>query len=90
MRNLTVENDALPPEDEIYPDAGCEFSPTCLNCRLPVCIYDEPGGKQAVLKRRRAAEMCRLHYQEGKTIRELAGIFRVSVRTVQRVLKESK
>lgn len=85
-----LENDALPPEDEIYPDAGCEFSPTCLNCPLPVCIYDEPGGKQAVLKRRRAAEMCRLHYQEGKTIRELAGIFRVSVRTVQRVLKESK
>jgi len=90
MRNLVEEHNTLPPEDEIYPDAGCEFSPTCLNCRLPVCIYDEPGGKRVVLKRRRAAEMCRLHYQEGKNVKELAAIFKVSIRTVQRVLKESK
>jgi AraC-like DNA-binding protein len=56
---------------------------------LPVCVYDEPGGKQRLLKRRRAAEMARLFTREGKNIGELAQIFGVSNRTVQRALKEA-
>jgi len=77
----------LPPEYCQYHDEGCEFARSCLNCPLPVCVYDEPGGKQRLLKRRRAAEMARLHAGEGKNIRELAQIFGVSNRTVQRSLK---
>ena len=77
----------LPPEYCQYLDEGCEFSAQCLNCRLPVCVYDEPGGKQRLLKRRRALEMARLHRQENKTVRNLASIFGVSVRTVQRALR---
>ena len=77
----------LPPEFCQYHDAGCEFSKSCLNCHLPVCVYDEPGGKQALLKRRRAAEMARLFTQEGKSIEELAQIYEVSTRTVHRALK---
>jgi hypothetical protein len=77
----------LPPEYCQYHDAGCEFSESCLNCHLPVCVYDEPGGKQRLLKRQRGADMARLFTQEGKSISELANIFDVSIRTVQRALK---
>ena len=77
----------LPPEYCQYHDEGCEFAQSCLNCHLPVCVYDEPGGKQRLLKKRRAAEMARLFTREGKSIGELAQIFAVSNRTVQRTLK---
>ena len=77
----------LPPEYCQYHDDGCEFALSCLNCHLPICVYDEPGGKQRLLKRRRAVEMARLFTREGKSIGELAQIFGVSRRTVQRALK---
>jgi len=77
----------LPPEYCQYRDVGCEFSQSCLNCHLPICIYDEPGGKQKLLKRRRAKEMASLFTGEGKSIGELAQVFGVSTRTVQRSLK---
>jgi hypothetical protein len=87
LRNEDVSPIDLPPEYCQYQDEGCEFSNQCLNCRLPVCVYDEPGGKQRFLKRRRALGMARLHRNENKTVGELASIFGVSVRTVQRALK---
>lgn len=77
----------LPPEYCQYQDEGCEFSSQCLNCRLPVCVYEQPGGKQRFMKRRRALEMARLYRNEHKTVRELASMFGVSMRTVQRALK---
>ena len=77
----------FPPEYCQYQDNGCEFAESCLNCPLPVCVYDQPGGKQKLLKRRRAAEMARLFASEGKSVGELAQIFGVSRRTVQRDLK---
>jgi AraC-like DNA-binding protein len=77
----------LPPEYCQYHDAGCEFAQSCLNCHLPICVYDEPGGKQKLIKRRRAKEMAQLFTGEGKSIRELAQVFGVSTRTVQRALK---
>jgi AraC-like DNA-binding protein len=84
MNDFTFD---LPPEYCQYQDNGCEFSRSCLNCHLPVCVYDELGGKQRLLKRHRAAEMARLFTKEGKSISELAQIFSVSRRTVQRALK---
>ena len=84
MNDFTTD---LPPEYCQYHDEGCEFAQSCLNCHLPICVYDEPGGKQRLLKRRRAAEMARLFTREGKNIGELAQIFGVSSRTVQRALK---
>jgi len=76
----------LPPEFCHYQDEGCEFAESCLNCPLPLCIYEQPGGKQRWLKRQRGREMARL-FTEGKGIKELAQSFGVSRRTVQRVLK---
>lgn len=77
----------LPPEYCQYHDEGCEFAQSCLNCPLPVCVYDEPGGKRKLLRKRRAAEMARLFTNDGKNTRELAQLFGVSSRTVQRALK---
>ncbi len=77
----------LPPEYCHYQDEGCELADSCLNCPLPKCIYEEPGGKQRWLKRLRAREMARLFTNEGKGVKELALMFGVSQRTVQRALK---
>jgi transcriptional antiterminator len=41
------------------------------------------------MKKRRAAKMEQLFVKEGKTIRELSQIFKISKRTVQRSLKVS-
>jgi len=76
----------LPPEYCHYQDEGCELADSCLNCPLPKCIYDEPGGRQRWLKKQRDREITR-QFKEGKGIKELASIFGISQRTVQRALK---
>jgi len=78
----------LPPEYCTYPDEGCYFGNSCLNCTLPVCVYEEPGGRQGLLKRQRTLEMARVYTREHKTVRELALMYGVSERTVQRSLKK--
>ena len=77
----------LPPEFCHYRDEGCDLANSCLNCPLPKCVYDEHGGKQRWLKKWRAKEMARLFITGGKGIKELALMFGVSQRTVQRALK---
>ena len=42
----------LPPEFCQYRDEGCEFASSCLNCPLPVCVYEEPAGKERLMKKR--------------------------------------
>lgn len=76
----------LLPEGFPYQDEGCELFPSCLNCPFPYCIRGEPWGKERFLKLRRAQRMVELK-QEGKSIEEIARIFEVSPRTVQRWLK---
>ncbi len=77
----------LPPEYCHYRDEGCDLASSCLKCPFPKCIYDEPRGRQRWLKRLRAREMTRLFTTKGKGIKELALMFGVSQRTVQRALK---
>jgi len=84
----TIEFD-LPPEYCRYRDEGCDLADSCLNCPFPKCVYEEPGGKQRLLKRIRAREMTRLFTTRGKEVRELALMFDVSQRTVQRALKSA-
>jgi len=76
----------LMPEEFPYEDKGCEHFPSCLNCPFPDCLREEPWGKERFLKRRRAQRMLELK-QEGKSVKEIARIFEVSPRTVQRWLK---
>ena len=76
----------LLPEEFPYEDKGCELFPSCLNCPFPDCLEEEPWGKERFLKRRRAERMMELK-REGKSVKEIARIFEVSPRTVQRWLK---
>jgi len=79
----------LPPEHYHYRDEGCELAKSCLNCPFPKCIYELPRGRQHWLKKLRDKEMVKL-FTLGKGIKELAQIFGVSQRTVQRALKGVK
>ena len=73
----------LLPEEFPYEDRGCELFPSCLNCPFPNCVKEEPWGKEKFLKRRRAERMMELK-REAKSVTEIARIFEVSPRTVQR------
>jgi len=80
----------LPPEYCHYRDEGCEFADSCLNCPFPECVYAQPGGKQRWLRRLRDGEVLRLFTKQGKGVKELASVFGVSQRTIQRILKRAK
>lgn len=83
MENELID---LLPEEFPYQDDGCELWPHCLDCPFPCCVREEPWGKERFLKTKRAERMMELK-QEGKGIKEIARIFEVSTRTVQRALK---
>jgi len=59
-----------------------------LNCPFPKCLYDEPRGRQRWLKEMRNREINRL-FSGGWGVGELAGMFGVSRRTIQRALKNN-
>jgi hypothetical protein len=80
----------LPPEFCHYHDNGCEFADSCLNCPFNECLYDQPGGKQRWLKTLRDEAVLRLFTDQGKTVKDLALMFGVSRRTIQRILKRAK
>ena len=87
IRRLKTGGTVLSVMEEFpYEDKGCELFPSCLNCPFPDCLKEQPWGKERFLKRRRAQRMLELR-REGKSIREIARIFEVSPRTVQRWLK---
>jgi len=80
----------LLPEYCRYRDDGCEFADSCLNCPFPDCIYAQPGGRQQWLKKFRDREVLKLFTAQGKGARELAVMFGVSQRTIQRILKRAR
>ena len=86
-----LENNELDllPEYCHYRDEGCEFADCCLNCPFPQCLYERPRGRQRWLKKLRAVEVMRL-FTEGRGVKELATMFGVSQRTIQRALKRAK
>lgn len=79
----------LKPEYCHYHDEGCRYAKACLKCPFPQCFYDEPRGRQRWLKRARDKEIKRLH-KKGRKVKELAALFGVSQRTIQRALGEGK
>jgi len=87
----------LPPEYCRYQDDGCELATaylghksSCLNCPFERCIYDEAGGRQRYMKKLRDREVIRLFNTGGERVKELALMFGISQRTVQRALKKAK
>jgi hypothetical protein len=77
------------PEFTRYKDDGCEVSPSCFDCPLPRCRYEEPGGLRALLNEERDQQILQLRLK-GMAVDELAGRFNVSRRTVFRVIGTSK
>jgi len=86
-RNSENETD-LPPEYCHYRDEGCEYADSCLNCPFPRCLYDEPRGRQRWLKKLRNREINRL-FSGGWSVKELAVMFGMSQRMIQRALKSN-
>jgi len=80
----------LLPEYCRYQDDGCEFADSCLNCPFPECIYAQPGGRQQWLKKLRDKEALELFAAQGKGVKELAEMFGVSQRTIQRILRRAR
>lgn len=73
-------------EDIEWRDGGCELYPRCLECPLERCVEEEPRARQRVRLEKRAERMRALR-EEGKSTTEIAIMFGVSVRTVQRALR---
>ena len=66
------------------PDDGCERSPSCLSCPLPVCKYDEQPLKQHVSRNDRIRKM----RKKGAPVDGVAAAFGISVRSVHRILTQ--
>jgi len=75
----------LLPEHIQYRDSGCEVSPSCLACPLPVCRYEVRGGLAAILREPRDAQVWAAH-RAGAGVDRLCRQFGLSRRTVFRIL----
>ena len=80
-----VRSDTLP-ENTRYADDGCEAASSCLTCPLAICKYDDPGWTRRQDRGQRDDEIFRLR-KAGVPVPELARQFRVSTRTVHRIVQ---
>ena len=76
----------LLPEEIDWRDEGCAVFPSCLSCPLPRCVEEEPRGRQRLKLAVRNKRMVELR-QGGKSVKEIAGLFGISRRTVERALR---
>lgn len=83
-----VRTDSLP-EFTRYRDDGCDISESCLDCPLPRCRYEEPGGLRALLNEQRDRQILTLRLK-GVPVDKLADHFGISRRTVFRVIGMTK
>lgn len=77
------------PEQSAYPDAGCEQSPSCLECPLARCKYDDPEWRDRRDLDARDARIVELR-EAGLTVKAIAEAVGVSDRTAYRVLLKEK
>ena len=87
------KRERMPQGNEIlYNDLGCEYSPTCLDCPLLVCQYDEPGHKQQIrsdAKDQRNVEIMHM-VASGKPTTDIAKFFKLDERTIYRILAKCR
>jgi len=65
-------------------DIGCKFSPSCLSCHLEHCVEDVP-----MIRQSRNRNILNL-YSHGFSISQLAILFNLSTRTIERVCNPTK
>ena len=85
---VSNELDLLPDEID-WKDMGCTQFPSCLSCPLPRCIEEVSRGRQRLWMSARARRMAELR-TSGNSVKDIARLFGVSSRTVQRMLTKSK
>ena len=71
------------------PSQGCDVYPLCLECPLPRCVYEEPGGEKRALREKRNHEIRRL-FQKGIGVEELAFAFHLSFRSIYRIIGDGR
>ncbi len=69
-----------------FKDTGCNLAPSCLRCPFPVCKYDLPGGPQRIATKHRDAEIAKRYVKDQTPVWQLAQLFDVSQRLVQRAI----
>ena len=74
------------PENTNYIDTGCELAPSCLECPLALCKYDDPHLRLRSNKVMRNTEILRL-YRSGAKISKIAVQVNTSERTVYRIIQ---
>lgn len=87
-----VSLDRYPPtphEGHEAPPQGCDVYPLCLECPLPRCLYEEPGGKKRALREKRNEEIRKL-FQKGIGVEELAFAFHLSFRSIYRITGDGR
>ncbi len=81
----SVRSDTLP-ENTRYKDDGCDASPSCLDCPLALCKYDDPSWLQSESRRTRDDEIFRLR-EVRVSVAEISDRFGISTRTVHRIVQ---
>lgn len=74
------------PENTVYEDTGCDLAPSCLECPLALCKYDDPNGARYDRTVMRDTEIMRL-FAEGLKVSAIALRVNISNRTVYRVIQ---
>ena len=77
------------PENYNYRDTGCELAPSCLECPLATCKYDDPAYGRSGRTMFRDREIVRLRTQ-GSRVSEIAKSVCTSERTVYRVIQRDR
>lgn len=70
---------------EYLPDTGCNLAPSCLQCPLPACKYDDPTSPQQH-RHTRDQSILKLQRETGLSVPDLARYLQMSVRSVYRIL----
>tara|TARA_B110000438_G_C15728907_1_gene613358 strand:- start:607 stop:954 length:348 start_codon:yes stop_codon:yes gene_type:complete len=83
MEESNTRLDNSLPDNLKYSDSGCNYSNSCLNCNLAVCVYDSPDIIKNFLKNQRNIKILK-DRSEGMSIKKISEKYKVSTRTVHR------
>ena len=64
-----------------YQDQGCRYSPTCLGCPYPICLFEHKYGSRVALAQFRGTAI-RAAYDAGELVPAIAVRFGLSERGV--------
>ncbi len=74
------------PENTVYRDTGCDSAPSCLDCPLALCKYDDANGTRHGRTVMRDTEIMRL-FADGFKVSAIALKVNISNRTVYRIIQ---